>query len=52
MIDFQVIVGDAQHTVSARNINAAFNRAVRKVGTGKLVVVQGIDRLLSGTVKE
>jgi hypothetical protein len=39
-----------QFTVTARSINAAFNRAARRVGQGRQIVVQDSDRVLSGTV--
>ena len=39
-----------QFQVTARSINAAFNRAVRRVGQGRQIVVQDRDRVLSGMV--
>jgi hypothetical protein len=39
-----------QFQVTARSISAAFNRAARRVGQGRQIVVQDRDRVLSGMI--
>jgi hypothetical protein len=51
---FRVIVDDGRDdfTVSAKTISSAFNRALRRVGFGHIITVDGGDRVLTGSVTE
>jgi hypothetical protein len=47
---FNVTCDILQFQVTARSISSAFNRAGRRVGHGRRIVVEDRDKVLSGTI--